>query len=118
MEGRENFVFRNRCRLRKVNVKMTLEARLVQAHVMLQVVQKNEHGSKFVPLARYGAYELRLVEPAVSPVNFLFWIELFDCSDQVSVDSGGANDLEEAATIANEFAVRATELNKGRFGAM
>jgi hypothetical protein len=111
-------VFRNRCRLRKVSVKMTLEARLVQAHVMLQVISKNEHGSKFVSLARHGAYEVRLVEPAVSPVNFLFWIELFDCSDQVSVDSGGANDLEEAATIADEFAVRATELNRRRFGPM
>jgi hypothetical protein len=110
--ARQHLAFPNNSR-RKAVVKMTLEARLVQAHVMLEVIPKDRHGSKSVPLAQYGAYEVRLVEPAVCSANcFIFWIELFDRAGHVSIDSGGANDLEEASAIADDFALRAAKLGK------
>ena len=108
---RQSVVFQTMHRRRKTIVKMTLQARLMQAHLMLLVAQQDEHGFKFVPLARHGAYEVRLVEFAGRPAgNFIFWIELFDCNRRVSIDSGGANDVEDASAIADHLALRAEEL--------
>jgi len=95
--------------------KMTLETRLAQAHVMLLVMSKDEHGSKSVPLARYGAYEVRLVEPPLGSTAFVFWLELFDHGCQVSIDSGGADDFEEALATAEYLASRAEDLSKALF---
>jgi len=92
--------------------RMTLETRLVQAHVMLMVIPLDEHESKSVPLARYGPYEIRLVELAGVSNAFVFWLELFDHNCQMSVDSGGANDLEDALILAEYLISRAAELNK------
>jgi hypothetical protein len=92
--------------------KMPLETRLAQAHVMLLVIPKDERDSKSVSLARYGAYEVRLVEPLSVSNTFVFWIELFDHSCQVSIDSGGAEDFEEALATAEYFVSRAEELSK------
>jgi len=92
---------------------MTLEARLVWAHIELQVTP-TERDVKFVPVARYGAYELRLVEATDSAVanRFDFWLELFDHGQRISVDSGGADDLETAVTIAEALAADAKALSK------
>src|SRR5215467_11031417 len=91
--------------------KMNLETRLARAHVMLLVIPKDEHDSKSTPLVRYGAYEVRLVEmPSVSNA-FVFWIELFDHNRQVSIDSKGANDFEEAVATAEHLILRAEELS-------
>jgi hypothetical protein len=69
---------------------------------------------KAAPIARYGACEVRLVEFSETfPTNtFVFWLELFDHKDNVAVDGGGANDLEEAVTLAEELASQAEELCK------
>ena len=92
--------------------KMNLETRLARAHVMLLVIPKDEHDSKSAPLVRYGAYEVRLVElPSVSNA-FVFWIELFDHNRQVSIDSKGANDFEEALATAEQLVSRAEALSK------
>lgn len=91
---------------------MPLETRLAQAYVMLLVIPKDEHDSKSVSLARYGAYEVRLVEPLSASNIFVFWIELFDHSCQVSIDSGGAEDFEEALATAEYLVSRAEELSK------
>jgi hypothetical protein len=110
-EKRRAFVLGSKHRRRKAIVKMTLEARLIRAHVMLRLAQKDQHS--FVPLARHGAYEVRLVELTDGLVNkFIFWIELFDRDRRVSIDSGGANDVEEASTIADHLALRAEQLSK------
>jgi hypothetical protein len=109
---RRALLFGIKHRRRKTIVKMTLEARLIQAHIMLQA-QKAQHGSKFVPLARHGAYEVRLFELTDGPAGkFIFWIELFDCDRRASIDSGGANDVEEASTIADHLALRAQNLSE------
>ena len=92
--------------------KMPLETRLAQAYVMLLVIPKDEYDSKFVSLARYGAYEVRLVEPLSACNTLVFWIELFDHTCQISIDSGGAEDFEEALAKAEYFVSCAEELSK------
>ena len=93
---------------------MNLEARLIRAHVELQVTQKDEHDCRSVALARYGAYEVRLFEPPHNSGTkvFEFWLELCDHGQKLSVDSAGANDLEEAVTLANVLVAHAQELNE------
>ena len=95
-----------------VSIKMTLEARLVSAYLALRNKADKSHDLKFVLLARYGAYEVRLVEPADD--RFEFWLELIDLDENISIDGGGANDLEDALAIAEEFVSSAQDLSKNR----
>jgi hypothetical protein len=92
---------------------MNLEARLIQAHVELQVTPKDANDCRSARLPGYGAYQVRLVEPAGnSGVSaFEFWLELFDHARKLSVDSAGANDLEEAVTLAEQLIAQAQELS-------
>jgi hypothetical protein len=94
--------------------KLTVETRLVQAYVMLLVVPKDEHDFKSVSVIRHGAYEVRLFEPRSASNTFVFWIELFDHDSQVSIDGGGANDLERALATAEYFASCAEKLSRER----
>ena len=94
--------------------KPALETRLVQAYVMLLVVSKYERDLKSVSVVRYGAYEVRLIEPPSAPNTFVFWIELFDHNCQVSIDGGGANDLEKALATAKSLASHAEKLSRAR----
>lgn len=88
--------------LSKTPGRMTLEAQLIQAHLKLQLATPSEDGSRTVTLMRYGAYEVRLVEPShASPAGgVLFWIELFDHDRRRSIDSVGSYILEDAAIAA------------------
>jgi hypothetical protein len=95
-----------------VSIKMTLEARLVRAYLALRNKADKSHDLKFVLLARYGAYEVRLVEPPDD--RFEFWLELIDLDGNISIDGGGANDLEDALAIAEEFVSSAQDLSKNR----
>jgi hypothetical protein len=96
----------------KTVIKMSLEVRLVRAHLAFRV-RRDGRELEFVSLARYGGFEVRLVEPEKSfrDSGLEFWLELFDLHRKISVDSGGANDLEQALEIAEEFVLRAKELN-------
>ena len=93
---------------------MTLEARILQARIELEAAPKDEHDVKSVLLARHGEYEVRLVESAhdFPAGTFDFWFELFDHRRKISVDSGGANDLERAVAIAETLVANAEELSK------
>lgn len=93
---------------------MSLEARLIQAYVMLLVVPKDERDLKSVSVVRFGAFEVRLIEPPLASNTFAFWIELFDHDCQVSVDGGGANDFERALATAEYFASCAEKLDRAR----
>jgi hypothetical protein len=99
---------------------MTLEERLIRAHVQLEIILPDSHCQKVVALARHTAYEVRLVEfPRTSSVStFAFWLELFDHNHRIAIDGGGSNDLEEAVTFAEELIARAKELSKNRFVAV
>ena len=93
---------------------MTIETRLVRAHVELAVTPEDEHGVKAVPLARFGAYEVRLVEfSQISFGNaFDFCLELFDYNEGIAIDGGAVIDLEEAVTFVEDLISRAQELSK------
>jgi hypothetical protein len=88
--------------LSKGFVRMALEAQLIRAHVTLQLAGQGTDGSRTATVVRRGSYEVRLVDPsqASSAGMFLFWIELFDHSRQVSIDSGGCHVLEDAVVLA------------------
>ena len=94
--------------------KTSLEARLVQAYIMLPVVPKYERDLKFASVIRYGAYEVRLVERPSPSDTFVFWVELFDHDTQVSIDGGGADDFERALATAEYLASLAEKLDKER----
>jgi len=98
-------VFELRC-------KMTLEGRLAQAYITLLVVSDDEHDLKSASVIRYGAYEVRLIEPPSSSDTFAFWIELFDHDCQSSIDGGGADDFERALATAEYLASYAKQLRK------
>jgi hypothetical protein len=93
---------------------MVLAAQLVRAQVELAATPKDEHGLKSAPLANYGVYEVRLVDLAKSARTgrFVFWLELFDHNEEIALDSGSANNLCEALTIAEELISSARELSK------
>jgi len=97
----------------KTVTKMSLEERLVRAHLAFRVRRDGGRKLEFVSLAWYGGFEVRLVEPEQSfrDSRYEFWLELFDLHRKISVDSGGTNDLEQALEIAEEFVLRAKELN-------
>jgi CheY-like chemotaxis protein len=101
----------------RVLIRMTLEARLIQAHVKLQFTSENEDGSKTASLGRFGAFEVQLVEPphSSSTNGFIFWIDLIDHERHFSIDSGGTDDLEEALAAAEELLSQAQQLS-GKLG--
>ena len=93
---------------------MDIEARLVRAQLELYVRRREECGSKSVSVARYGAYEVRLLRPvqgsSVDP--FIFWIELFDQDHGISLDSGSAEYFEKALALAAQLISQAEQLSK------
>ena len=96
---------------------MTLEERLIRAHVQLEIISPDSHCLKVVTLARHTAYEVRLVEfsQTSSASAFAFWLELFDHNHRIAIDGGGANDIEEAVTFAEELIARAKTLSENNF---
>jgi hypothetical protein len=96
--------------------------RLYQAYIGLGVALPQEDGSRMVPLARIGAFELRLLELAEHRRSDSadFWFELYCRDSRMSLDSCRCQDLEVAEFIANDFIVLARELNEQKiyFGKM
>jgi hypothetical protein len=68
-------------------------------------------------IVRYGAYEVRLVEPLqnLEGDSLPFWIELFDHKSGVTIDSCGG-DLEEAAVGAELLISQAKLLHRNSTG--
>ena len=65
-------------------------------------------------MARYGAYEVRLLLPVQgSSVDlFIFWLELFDQDRGISLDSGRAEYFEKTLTLAEQLISQAEQLSK------
>jgi hypothetical protein len=97
--------------LRKKN--RPLLNRLCQAYVRLLLTPESTDGSRTVSLARYGAYEVRLVEFSHRPVSddSSFWVRLDRRGMQCSLDSCWCDDLDDAETAAEHFVSRARQLN-------
>jgi hypothetical protein len=80
----------------------------------LTFVPQRGDGAKAVPLARFGDYEVLLVELAQGSItdDAQLWIELYDHKLQYGLDSCGCTDIEEATVAARELIFRARQLNE------
>jgi hypothetical protein len=97
--------------LRKKN--RPLMGRLYQAYVRLLLTPENTDGSRAVSLARYGAYEVRLVEfPRGSAAESCsLWLRLYDRDIRSSLDSRLCDDLDHAESLAEHLLSRARQLH-------
>jgi hypothetical protein len=89
------------------------ELRLTRGYVELGVVPADHKGSKTVSLARFGEYEVRLVE--VVPANRAdatpMWLELYSHETKFGIDSCRCYDLEAAVQATEELISRARQLD-------
>src|SRR5947209_7158650 len=76
-----------------------LELRILQLYIWALSRNKSVDGYRMATVARYGSYEVRLVESLldVQLDTIPFWVELFDHSNAVAIDSCGGHDFEETA---------------------
>jgi hypothetical protein len=88
------------------------EARLVRAYLALFLLPWQD-GTRGIRLARFGAYEVRIVEFAqdLAGEGFPLWLELYAHDVQASLDSCGCGAFEDAVGIADEFMERASALH-------
>jgi hypothetical protein len=88
------------------------EARLVRAYLALFLLPWQD-GTRSIRLARFGAYEVRIVEFAqdLAGEGFPLWLELYAHDVQASLDSCGCGAFEDAVGIADEFIEQASALH-------
>src|SRR5215470_9761029 len=94
-----------------------LESRILQLYVWELMAKRFVDGCRTASVVRYGAYEVRLVEPLqnLERDTLPFWIELFDHKSGVTIDSCGG-DLEEAAVGAESLISQAKLLHRNSTG--
>jgi hypothetical protein len=87
------------------------EARLVRAYLALILVPWTM-GTRSVRLARFGTYEVRLVEfeHDIEDAGPPLWLELFRHDTNESLDACGCDEFEVAVRVAQDFTVRASEM--------
>ena len=80
------------------------ELRIARAYVRLSCFPEN-NPQALVSLACVGSYEIRMVRgPEIDADGIpLFWLELFDHSTQMSIDSSGCHRIKDAVPIFNDF---------------
>jgi hypothetical protein len=102
---------RGRDRLDTVCCTLT-EARLVRAYLALFLLPWQD-GARSIRLARFGAYEVRIVEftQDLRGEGFPLWLELYAHDEQASLDSCGCGAFEDAVAIADELMERASALH-------
>ncbi len=90
----------------------------MDAHARLQFVPPTADVATAVTLARFGSFEVRLIQPVSVPLanETRFWMELFDHDRQLSLDSVGNLVLEDAATAAETFIARARKQSESPHG--
>jgi hypothetical protein len=91
----------------------TLEQQIVRSYIWLLRAPENIDGLRVSVLSRHGEYDVRLVEPLQMKRSDIlpFWIELYDRTRKVSLDSYGGDDIEQAAAMAEVLIVKAEVLN-------
>jgi hypothetical protein len=99
--------------LRKTMCCTLTEARLVRAYLTLFLVPWVD-GGRAVRLARFGSYEVRLVELAHDPSteSCPLWLELYAHDIQTSIDSCGCDAFDDAVNVADDLIAHARELNQ------
>ncbi len=87
------------------------ERRLIQAYLKLFLVAEGDDGARIVSLARFGSYEVRVIELSrdASASIFPVWLELYEHNTVSTLDSCGCSDLEEAVTAAEDLMSQARQ---------
>jgi hypothetical protein len=99
--------------LRKMAADQLSEQRFIRAYLGLFVVSPRDDGSKIASLARFGAYEVRLVEFAEETCDApLLWLELYRHDTLVGLDSFRCDNFNDAVMVADAFMVRAKALHE------
>lgn len=81
-------------------------------HISLLLAPKNPDGSCIVSLARYGAYEVRLVELAQGhDDDSSLWLRLYDRDSRASLDDRHCDDLAHAEILVEHLLSRAMQLH-------
>ena len=90
--------------------------RLTRGYVYLCYVRADGNGAKTVSLARFGDYEVRLVEfVRTRPTDPTpMWLELYSHQTQSGIDSCCCYDLEEAVHATEDLISRAREWTRNR----
>jgi hypothetical protein len=85
--------------------------RLYKSYISLKLIPKSESGSRTMPIAHFGAFEVRLVEFADSDQrdSLDLWIELYRCDTQSSIDSCLCRDLDEVENLGEYFISQARD---------
>jgi hypothetical protein len=85
--------------------------RLYKSYISLNLTPKSESGSRTLPIAHFGAFEVRLVEFEAGDErdSLDLWIELYRYDSQSSVDSCLCRDLDEAEVIGEYFISQARD---------
>jgi hypothetical protein len=91
-----------------------LLCRLHQAYVGLMLAPESKDGTRAVSVARYGAFEVRLVEfrhcGAFDASSF--WIELYRRDTKSLLDRNRCNDLDDVDITAEHLISRARHLHE------
>ena len=88
------------------------EPHLIRKYLALFLVAPGEHGAKSVSLARFGSYEVRLIE-FEEPVHLdgpSLWMELYAHDVASSLDSCGCSTLDDAVAAAEILITHANAL--------
>ena len=90
------------------------ELRLTRGYVQLCVAPPDVDGAKTVSFARFGDYEVRLVEfVRARPTDPTpMWLKLYNHQTQSGIDSCCCYDLEEAVHATETLISRARELDE------
>ncbi|MGB8633286.1 MAG: hypothetical protein WCD69_28585 [Xanthobacteraceae bacterium] len=86
-------------------------ARIYRSYIGLKLAPLSESGARMVPIAHFGAFEVRLVEFAESDQqdSLVLWIELYRYDTQSSIDSCLCRDLDEAENLGDYFISQARD---------
>lgn len=84
--------------------------RLYSAYLGLLLAPPSGDGSRTVSLARFGTFEVRLIELADRGMAD-FWIELYCHYTRSSLDSCKCRELDDAEPIADHLIFCARQLN-------
>jgi hypothetical protein len=94
--------------LKKASHGSTLQ---VLYNISLKLTPNSESGSRTIPIARFGAFEVRLVEFADSDRldSLDLWMELYHYDTQSSIDSCLCRDLDDAENLGGYFISQAMD---------
>jgi hypothetical protein len=92
--------------------RQSVEALVMQAYFQLVRIAWSESASRSTSLARYGSYEVRLVErrPVEDADVPHLWVELHAKGAETAIDACGCDDLEAAAGAAEQLMAKAERL--------